>query len=239
MPEITIQRIEGDAQVHGHRAEQGCIPRIPFATRHTGKGDGQIAGLVACGGLAEDVQAVADLAFFQLTQIGIKFCQIVIRITVKARIFGKAGDIGQRQNFGAQMFDPARIDARRLIVFVHQCFEIAQRSVVFGAGQRRGKVVDDDCTCAPFGLGAFAWIVDDERVDMWRGTKHGLWPACVFGLAPAGCNIVFDIPRQGIEILFVERERQGGATVCVGAIGQPVCGASHHLIHECLGIGGR
>ena len=74
---------------------------------------------------------------------------------------------------------------------------------------------------------------------LWREYFGKSEEGVVFGLAPAGCNIVFDILRQGIKILFVERERQGGATVCVGAIGQPVCGAGHHLIHECLGIGGR
>ena len=75
------------------------------------------------------------------------------------------------------MGEAARIDACGLIVFVYQGFEITQRAVGFGAGEGWCEVINDHGLGAAFGLGAFARIVHDKRVDV------GCWTEDCFGQA--------------------------------------------------------
>ena len=96
-------------------------------------------------GLAENVQAVANLCLFQFAKVGIQFAQITFIVTSETCVFSQPRNIREAQDFLLQMCDPARIDPGGFIILIDQCFEIAQRAVAFCAGQRRGKVVDNDC----------------------------------------------------------------------------------------------
>ncbi len=128
------------------------------------------------------MQAVADLAFFQLAQVVIgaveqqllfffaaRRCQAEIRVEI---VFDDQG-----QHLLAQQCGAARIKGQRLVKFVDQPLQVPGRPVAFGTGQRRHQVIDDHSLGAALGLAAFAWIVDDERIEMRQRTEDQLWPA--------------------------------------------------------------
>ena len=75
---------------------------------------------------------------------------------------------------------------RRLVVFVDQRFEVLQRAVALGAGQRRRQVIDDHRDGAALGLRALAGIVDDERIEMRQRPEHRFGIAGL-ATAPAPC----------------------------------------------------
>ncbi len=129
------------------------------------------------GRLAEDMQAIADLRLFQLAEIGVELRQIALGLAGKPCIHGKAGHIRERQDLAAQVVDAAGIDAGGLVIFIDQRLEIAQRAIAFGAGERRGQVIDDDNLRAALGLRALAGIVDDEGIEMRQGAEDCLGPA--------------------------------------------------------------
>ena len=55
----------------------------------------------------------------------------------------------------------------------------AQGPVGFGAGERRGEMIDDDGSGAALGLGAFARVIDDERVKLGQRDRARFGPAFV------------------------------------------------------------
>ena len=73
------------------------------------------------------------------------------------------------------MGNAAWINPGGLIVFIHQRLQIAQRAIGFGAGKRRGQMVDDHRLRAPLGLRAFAGIVDDEGIEMGQLAPERIW----------------------------------------------------------------
>ena len=66
------------------------------------------------------MQAVANLGFLQLAQVCVQFGQIAGFVAFKTCVLVQSGCRRQAQDFAAQMFDPARVDARSFIVFIDQ-----------------------------------------------------------------------------------------------------------------------
>ena len=128
------------------------------------------------------MQPVADLHFLQFAQVIVElgegfvggFVRADPAIEIEARRARKLDDAL------AQQFDPPRIDPGGLVIFVHQPFEIGERAVGFGAGERRGQVIDNHRRGAALGLRAFARVVDDERIDVRHRAERR------FGEAPGG-----------------------------------------------------
>ena len=65
----------------------------------------------------------------------------------------------------------AAVEAGGEIVFVDQRFQVLQRAIGFGAGQRRRQMIDDHRRGAALGLGALAGIVDDEGIELGQGAE--------------------------------------------------------------------
>ena len=175
--EIAIQRVKTQSKVACHGPQQGGIRALPRAAGNARQGDGQIPQLHPFGGLAKNMQPVANLCLFQLAEIGIEFGQISGFMTLKTDIFVQAAGGGEGENLASEVFNAPRIYSGSFIVFINQSFEVSQWAIGFRAGQGWGEVIDDHRLRAPLGLGAFAGIVDDERVDMRHGSQNCLGQA--------------------------------------------------------------
>ena len=122
---------------------------------------------------------------------------------------------------------PARVHVLGLVIFVDQLFQVAQRPVAFGPAQGRRQVIDDDRAQAPLGLGAFAGVVDDERINIGQRPQGGLGvtfrrqrqglarqPFQVSVLAHVANGVGVEMVTQpGVESEIVVRRHQVGAVV--------------------------
>ena len=70
------------------------------------------------------------------------------------------------EDAAAQVGEPAPVHAGRRVILVEQRFEVLERAVGFGAGQRRHEMIDDHRAGAALGLRALARIVDDEGIEV-------------------------------------------------------------------------
>ena len=175
---VAIQRINLHTAICCQSPDQGRILALTLTPRHTDQRNPEIAFKIPNGRLPKHVQPIADLRFFQLTQIRIQLRQIAILVLARHTHIGvQPGGVGQGQDLAAQAVDAARIDAGCFVVLVHQGFQIAQRSIGLGPGQGRRQVVDDHGLRTALGLCPFAGIVYDERIDMRHRAHHGLGPA--------------------------------------------------------------
>ena len=129
------------------------------------------------------MQAIADLRLFQIAQVGVQARQPDCRVGIAVELFVQlqfAVDVRvahQLQDVALQLAGTPWIEQLRFVVLIRQQFEIAQRAVGFGAGQRRHQVIDDHRLGSPLGLGALARIVDDERIDIRQRPEQRVRPA--------------------------------------------------------------
>jgi len=135
---IAIEWVNADPKVCRQGPQQRGIVPLTISARYAGECYGKIGFLLACGGLPEDMQTVADLRLFQLAQVGVKLAQIGVAVAGEAHVPRQTRCVGQRQNLAPQVGNAPRIDAGGLVIFVDQGFQIAHRPIAFGAGQRRG-----------------------------------------------------------------------------------------------------
>jgi hypothetical protein len=115
------------------------------------------------------VQAIADLRFLQVAQVGVQARQPhrrVVQLAFQLQVAVDVVGLDQFEDVALQLAGTARVEQLRFVVLVGQLLQVAQRAVGFGAGQRRHQVVDDHRLGAALGLGALARVVDDERVDV-------------------------------------------------------------------------
>ena len=138
---------------------------------HAGQRHEQIGFEAALGRGTQDVEAVANLGFLQIAEIGVEALQIAVFIAGEARVEIKPVAAGQIENVFLQGRKPAPVEAGGEIVFVDEGFEILQWPIGFGARKRWRQVIDDHGTGAALGLRAFAGIVDDEGIELRQGSQ--------------------------------------------------------------------
>ncbi|VVN73263.1 hypothetical protein PS685_05160 [Pseudomonas fluorescens] len=179
----TIQRIETQFEGLGQCPQHTRLRPSPVATGNSQQGQQGIDTQTPGRRLAEDVQAIADLRLFQVTQIGVQARQPDRRIGIAVEVFIQlqfAVDVAvayQLQNVPLQLPGAARIEQLRVVIFVGQQLEVAQRPVGFCAGQRRHQVIDDHRLGTALGLGALTRIVDDKRIDVRQRPEQCIRPA--------------------------------------------------------------
>ena len=181
----TLAGVEGveitQPQVVCQGLQQAALPRGRAAGK-AGQRQQRIAALAALGRLAEAVQPVADLRLFQLAQVGIQPFQQRLALGVvgrwgKAQVFVQAVLQHVGQDVLAQPLGAPGVERQGLDVLVHLAFQLQQRAVGFGAGERGHQVVDDDGLRAPLGLAALAGVVDDEGVQVRQRPQQQVGPA--------------------------------------------------------------
>ena len=75
-----VERIEvAEAEILRQRADQRLVAAFAQAARHARQGHEQIGLEPAFGRRAEDVQAVADLGFLEVAEVGIEALQVAGR----------------------------------------------------------------------------------------------------------------------------------------------------------------
>ncbi|MCY1411359.1 hypothetical protein D9M71_267440 [compost metagenome] len=90
----------------------------------------------------------------------------------------------QLENIALQLPRPARVKQLGFVVLVGQQFQMAQRAVGLGPGQRRHQVVDNHRLGPSLGLGALARVIDNKGIDVGHRPKQCIRPA-LFGQAHA------------------------------------------------------
>ena len=172
----TVERIESvEAEIRAERADQRLVAGLPVIARQTRESDQQRIAQTTHRAFAEDVQPVADLHFLQFAQVIIELGERFIRrfLRVDPAIEIEPRRTRQFHDLVAEQVDPARINPGGLVIFVDQPLQIGERAIGFGAGQRRGQVIDDHGGRTAFRLRAFAGVVDDERIDMRHRPQRG------------------------------------------------------------------
>ncbi len=196
----------------------------PVAARHAGQGDDEVALEAAGGGLAEDVEAVADLGFLQVAEEGVDACRrLSVSSADEADVAVEAGVAGEIEDALAQVGEAAAVHAGGGVVLVEQRLEVLERTIGFGAGERRDEVIDDHRAGAALGLGALAGVVDDERVELRQ-------------LGPERGGIAGRVERRGlagqpfeIAVLAVVDHGVGGELVAQPEIGGEI-GVRRHEV---------
>ena len=125
------------------------------------------------------MQAVADLHFLELTKVVVELGKrrVLGLVLGDAAVQIQADAPREIEDLARQHPKPARVHPRRLVIFVDQLFEVAQRPVGLGAGQRRRQMVDDRRRRPALGLGALAGIVDDEGIEVRCRPERGFGEA--------------------------------------------------------------
>jgi len=130
------------------------------------------------------MQTVANLRLLELAKPRVDAREQRVFIVLAARL-GHTEFLVQpvfddgRENRPTQQLCAPRIDHQRVVVLVDLPLEVLQRSIAFGARERRHQMIDDHGLCTPFRLRALARIVDDERIKMRHRPEHEIGPACI------------------------------------------------------------
>ena len=169
LPTIThpaVERVEVQTEVLRHRPQQRGLSGMVIATRRAGQRHQQVTPQAAFGRLGEDMQTIADLQFLQFAEVIVDGRKRIVIVTAGPRVTVETMAARQIENVAPQPVEAARVHPGGEVVFVHQRLKLLERAIGFGAGQRRGEVVDDHRADAALGLRAFAGVVDDEGVKL-------------------------------------------------------------------------
>ena len=144
----AVERIEARApSIRRNRPLQTLIAALAEPARHPRQRHRQVGQQPPFRRHAEDVQAVADLHFLEVAEIGVELlaapCPRRRSWSMPASLV-EADVAHEVEDLLAEQPQPARIDAGRLVIFVDQRLEVLQRPIGFGARQRRRQMVDDD-----------------------------------------------------------------------------------------------
>ena len=132
-------------QIGRKSADQRLITPFAQTARRTDKSCDEV-GLEPSGWrLTQYVKAVANLGFLEVAEPGIQFLESIVAlfiteicIEVDVRCASRVEDSASKGKKA-----PA-VDTGCKVIFVDQALEIAQRSIGFSTGQRRGEVIDND-----------------------------------------------------------------------------------------------
>ncbi len=157
----------------GQRAD--AAPDLPGAQ----DGEHDVDPVGAGRGLAQDVQAVADLGVLDLAEPAVDVQQevveaVVLGALVQAEVVVEPGGLDQRPDLGADGGQLGRVHRGDVGVLVQQLLQARDVAVGVGAGHRRDEVVDQGGVGAALGLGALARVVDQEGVDQREVAEDGV-----------------------------------------------------------------
>ena len=184
---------------------------------------GEEALRVSPSPFAEDVQAVAELAFLQVADEAVDPRDRLGRRGVggKAKVGGDARGAASSRIDGDQAGAAGGVEAVGGGVFVEEAFEALEFGRDCALRQWRRQVAEGDGADAALGLRRLAGVVDDEGVDDWQGADQRLGPAGVGqGDRLAGQPFQRAVRAhvdQGVEALRAEPEVEGDIGVARGA----------------------
>ena len=114
--------------------------------------------------------------------------QLIIPLMHMVTLFGphdrlhvavEAGFFDQFPNLLLQQRQFGRIGGFELVIFVHQLRQLRQFAIQVGLHHRRHEMIDDDGMSPPFGLCAFPWVVEDERIKEGHIADKGVREALI------------------------------------------------------------
>ena len=213
----------------GRQPEGGTQPgdRVADATPHLGGAKDrqhEVDPALPSGGVAEDVQAVADLGVLDLAQPAVDVQQEVVELfivgaLVQTEVAVHLGGAHERPDLPADRGQLRRIHGGDVGVLVHQEFELGDVAIAFGARHRRDQVVHDEGVGAPLRLSALAGIVHQERVDQRQAAQGGVRAA-----GRGRCRILAGQPFQGAVLAEVDNGVRAEAVFQPAVGGQVVVG---------------
>src|SRR5262245_54543525 len=97
------------------------------------------------------MQAVTDLQLLEIAEMGVQLaerglCPLRRRDTA---VLVESGLARELENLAAEQLAAPRVEPRSVKVLIHQPFQLSQRAIAFGAGQRRRQMIDDDRAGSP------------------------------------------------------------------------------------------
>ncbi len=171
------ERVRGDAEIGGQRADQRGIRTLAVAALEPGQRHQEVGALLPRRCPSQDVQPISNLKLLQLAEMVVDGLQRRVVVAVQAEILVEPEPARQVEDVATQWLEAAGVELERGVVLVDQRLEVHQLAMRLGTGQGRGEVVDDDGGGAPLGLAAFARIVDDEGVEVGQRPEGDLRPA--------------------------------------------------------------
>ena len=177
--QCAIERIKPQLESLGQHPQQARLRAPAIAPGNAQQRQQGVDTQTAFGRLTKDMQAVADLRFLQVAQVGIQARQPHrrVRLTAQFQLLVDTGFAHQLEDVFLQLLGTARVEQLRFVILIGQQLKVTQRAVGFGAGQRWHQVVDDHRLGAPLGLGALTRVVDDKRVDIRQRPQQCIRPA--------------------------------------------------------------
>ena len=179
-PRVTVQR---QVLSEGTREAGATWPRA------TGDGQHQFLELIWLRLFAIDVQARADLRFFEFAQIAIN----AVETFFKTRLRWVEVELAKaRLQALAQQFAPFASQLDGLPILIHEPFQLSERTMQTSPSQRRGEMVEDQGLASAFGLGSLTGVIHDEGIEV------GHWPQAQ--LRETGRALAHPFARKPFEI---------------------------------------
>ncbi len=170
---------------------------------------------------AKHMQPVADREVLDVAKMRVELGHrsAVLLAAHQAAIGGKAVAPSARDDLLLEKTRAAAIEAIGRGILLDDTFHLRQRAVQAGSTERRREMTDRDGGQPAFGLGRFARIVDDERVDDGNRPQHLLRPTfCRQGQRLAGQPFERAMRAEvdeRIDLLFIAQPGIGGDIVRV------------------------
>ena len=170
---VLLPGVEAQTCLQGHGLQQARLS----LSGGTGQGNKQFIGGFCRWRNTEPMQARADLRFLQLAEIGLRLIETALqqlRLSANVLFAGDSWPVEGQQAGMHRLFQhlgPLPPQLSYLHQFVEQSLQPLQWSVQPSTTQGRREMVQHHGVTATLGLGPFAWVVDDEGVEMWDGAE--------------------------------------------------------------------
>lgn len=143
LAEVAVKRIEAQGKRLCQGAQQAGIARSPVTTLHPQQGQQGIEPQPCLWRLAKHVQAIANLRFLEVAQVGVQAWQphrSIFQLAFELQFAVDVVGLDQFEDIALKLAGASRVEQLRFVEFVGQPLEMAQRAVGFGPGQRRHQV---------------------------------------------------------------------------------------------------